>query len=384
MVPDEVASPEDARAVASILLAASREGGAVVPVGGATALHVGNRPARYTLAVDTRRISGIVEYNPGDLTVVVRAGTTLAAVQEALAENDQSLALDAPHPDLATIGGILASNSTGPLRLAQGSPRDVVIGTRVALPSGEVARSGGKVVKNVAGYDLSKLFIGSYGTLGVIVEVALRVSPRPRSVGMLFVPATDVGTAFSIAHDPATLGPGVLGVAVVNASLGVRLGFDGAGVVTVVGGSPRAATESMNRITALPTASGMTVLPEAEGHALLAALRDLPGHATARAWSPHQSTLLSVVEPVRGEVLAYPSLGTSYLSIDGWSASEFGEMRARLNAEGGRLTKLRGSDLLAAVPAWDDAGPELELMRRVKRTFDPDNVMSPGRFVGGL
>jgi glycolate oxidase FAD binding subunit len=77
-------------------------------------------------------------------------------------------------------------------------------------------------------------------------------------------------------------------------------------------------------------------------------------------------------------------MGTAYLSIDGWSASEFGETRARLNAEGGRLTKLRGSDLLAAVPAWDDAGPELELMRRVKCTFDPDNVMSPGRFVGGL
>src|SRR5205823_11039105 len=142
--------PETAETLAAALKALAQTGAAAAPIGGGTGLGLGNPPRRYHVALLTERLSGVIEYNPADLTVTVGAGTRLAELQRELAKEGQMLALNPPDPDRATIGGILATNASGPRRLKYGSVRDLVIGMRVAEPSGALTRLGGKVVKNVA------------------------------------------------------------------------------------------------------------------------------------------------------------------------------------------------------------------------------------------
>ncbi len=177
--PALVAMPSTQQDVASVLAAADAAGAGVLPRGGGTQTGLGMPPRRYDLALDLRRLDRVVEYEPADLTMTVEAGLRLSELQRLLGEHGQWLPLDPPLPDEATIGGVLATNASGPSRLRYGSPRDLVIGMTVALASGELVKSGGRVVKNVAGYDLSKLHIGALGTLGVIVQAAFKTAPLP-------------------------------------------------------------------------------------------------------------------------------------------------------------------------------------------------------------
>ena len=159
----------------------------LVPTGGGTKRHwIGPSEGR-TIAMDMRRLSRVVEYAPNDMTIEVEAGITLAALQETLAKNGQRLPLDPPDAGRATIGGILAANDNGPIRFANGTARDLVIGMSFIEPDGEIARSGGRVVKNVAGYDLHKLYIGSFGTLGPIATVTFKLRPVPASRRLILI-----------------------------------------------------------------------------------------------------------------------------------------------------------------------------------------------------
>ena len=149
--------------------------------------------------MSTAGLDQIVEHNAGDLTAVVQAGVTLKRLREMFEDAGQMLALDPPGDD-ATIGGVVATGDSGPLRHRYGGPRDLVLGVTVALPDGTVARAGGKVIKNVAGYDLSKLMTGSFGTLGLIVQVALRLHPLPRETVTAYGEADDPVDLARIAH----------------------------------------------------------------------------------------------------------------------------------------------------------------------------------------
>src|SRR5262249_8238640 len=159
---------------------AADAGVAVIPWGGGTAVSVGTPTARNAIVVGLRRFDRLVEHEPGGLTVTVQAGVTIASLQAALGTRGQWLSLDpagaGPAPR-ATVGGVLAANASGPRRHLYGTARDLLIGVTVVTADGEVVRGGGKVVKNVAGYDLPKLFVGSYGTLGIIVEATLKLRP---------------------------------------------------------------------------------------------------------------------------------------------------------------------------------------------------------------
>ncbi|HEY3283369.1 MAG TPA: FAD-binding oxidoreductase [Armatimonadota bacterium] len=176
-VPSAVALPRNPEEVVRALQVASSQGLAVTPWGGGTAAADGPPPNRLDLALSLERMSRVVDHQPGDMTVTVQAGVTLGHLQAALAAAGQRLPLDPPFAGSATLGGIAAANAWGPLRHAFGRPRDLVLGMTVVTAEGEVVRAGGRVVKNVAGYDLNKLFIGSLGTLGVITEVTLKVWP---------------------------------------------------------------------------------------------------------------------------------------------------------------------------------------------------------------
>lgn len=347
-------------------------------------LDIGDAPSRYELAVTTKQIAGIVEYNPGDLTIVVRAGTTLAEVESELARHNQCFSLQAPYPDRSTVGGALATNSYGPLRLAYGSARDAVIGTRVALPNGEIARSGGRVVKNVAGYDLSKLFIGSFGTLGLIVEAAFKVFPRPQVSRVVLVPAHDLSTALRFAESLAGFGPGLLSLAVMNSQFAREEGLEGSTTVAIVGGTVRATDEYAARVKSHAGSLLARSLNDSEGNRLMRTLQDFPGRATvrlsARSVLPHQSS--ATAEDV--EALIYPTIGSSYVFAPRWHAEHIAQVRRDLARAGGYLVVWHGTPDLYGVSSWGEPGHDVSLMRAVKSTFDPERIMSPGRFVGGI
>src|SRR5919201_4924094 len=177
--PISRSTPSSAAELAEALHAADSAGQAVIPYGGGTQLDLGMPPTRADLLLETGQLHRVVEYEPADLTVTVEAGMRFGELQRLLGDNGQFLALDPPADAEASIGGLIATNASGPLRFSYGTARDLVIGTRVANPDGTLTHAGGRVVKNVAGDHLNKLYIGSLGTLGIIVELSFKLAPVP-------------------------------------------------------------------------------------------------------------------------------------------------------------------------------------------------------------
>src|SRR5256712_8909022 len=194
VAPVAVVEPGAAEDLAMVLACANRTGLTVIPRGGGTKLDWGNPPRHADLVLSTARLGRVLEHAWGDMTATVQAGCTVAQFQRTLAEHGQRLALDPLWPDRATVGGILGTNDSGALRTRYGSLRDLIIGITLALPDGTLAKSGGKVVKNVAGYDLPKLATGSFGTLGVITEAVFRLYPLPRDVCSMSLTAAPTDT----------------------------------------------------------------------------------------------------------------------------------------------------------------------------------------------
>ena len=196
----ETESPGSPEELSEIVKRASEAGKVMIPVGGGTKLHLGNPPRSAQLAVHSGRLRGVVEYEPDNMTVSVLAGTPLNELQSALQQGNQFLPLDPPHPDRATVGGIVACNSSGPLRFRYGTIRDLLIGVKLVHADGTPTKAGGKLVKNVTGYDMCKLYTGSLGTLGILSELIFKVQPRSESVATLFVAYPSLKTALEAAQ----------------------------------------------------------------------------------------------------------------------------------------------------------------------------------------
>jgi glycolate oxidase FAD binding subunit len=378
--PREILIPETADEAAAMLAAAREQGLSVLPIGGCTALQIGNPPAHFDLALSTARLSGIVEYSPGDMTVVVRAGTTLRALQSELARHRQFVPLHPPHDDRSTVGGTLAVAATGPWTAAFGAARDITIGMRMALPSGTVAKSGGKVVKNVAGYDLAKLFIGSYGTLGVVVEAAFKVYPLPVVQRLLRITAPSAGTIATMLPTVRSLGRGVLSVAIHRERTEHH---DAPSLILWLGGSERLMGDLEERLKRVVYGSGAGLnLCEDETGAWL---QNFPASATHRIATP-PSRLVTALDMVPfDEAVLYPEVGVAFARSRLLTAEVVEAARVRIALAGGQITLLHVPlSLKRAVDVWGPVGPQMDLMHRVKNTFDPDSVMSPGRFVGGI
>src|SRR5436309_4727101 len=170
-------------------------GAAMIPVGGATKLHLGNPPRAAHIALHTSGLRGVVEYEPDNMTVSVLSGTPLAELQSVLRGSQQFLPLDPPHPERATLGGIVSCNSSGPIRFRYGTVRDMLIGVKIAHPDGTRTKAGGKLVKNVTGYDMCKLYTGSLGTLGVLTELTFKVQPHCDSLATVALGYSDLARA---------------------------------------------------------------------------------------------------------------------------------------------------------------------------------------------
>ena len=167
----------------------------MTPWGGGTAMRIGNLPDRVGIIIELSKLNRVVEHDHANLTATMQSGITLAASQKFTAAERQFVPFDAPYPERSTIGGIVAANLNGARRGCYGSVRDLVIGMKVALPTGEQIKAGGKVVKNVAGYDMCKLFVGSLGTLGIITEVTMRMTPIPETAATVAVSGRSNGAA---------------------------------------------------------------------------------------------------------------------------------------------------------------------------------------------
>lgn len=369
--PRWVALPETTEEIAAVLKSAAERDLAVVPVGGGSKLHWGPPPERCDVLLDTCCLNQVVEHASGDLVVKAQAGVTMDALADTLAAQGQELALDVP-VEGATVGGTLATATAGPRSLRYGTARDLLIGITVVLADGTVAHSGGKVVKNVAGYDLGKLFTGSYGTLGVIAEATFRLHPR----------AADRRWVTLSVPEATALGPIATGLAASQAepaAIEVDRPGDGAGVelaVLVEGTAARSRAESIAALLGGPAAieprppSWWGVLPDDQ---VLLEVRFPP----SRADQVLQETL-GLGAAVRGS----PASGVLWLGGDERLVEAVPPLRKRLGEFGGRVT------VVAAPPypgldRWGEISA-LPLMRRVKERFDPGRRMSPGRFVGGI
>ena len=359
-----VAAPASTEQAAAVLTAAARENLAVVVRGGGTKLDWGMPPRRLDLIVDTHRLTGVVEHAAGDLIVVVRSGTALTG----LGLGDQQLALDTPLPG-ATVGGTVAAGTSGPRRMLYGTARDLLIGITVVLPDGRVTHAGGKVVKNVAGYDLGKLFTGSYGTLGLITECAFRLHPRPPAAAFVqrTAPAAELGTLLAAVRaeqvvpsaveiDAPAAGPVTLAVLVEGTAAGVR--DRAARLEKVLGGQlTEQAPAWWGRYPWGRVGMKLTVP--------LSHVPDLIGHGAT----------------VRG------SAGTGVLYADvpvDRAPAVVERLRATAIGAGGHAVVLTAPQpVRETVDLWGPVAG-LALMRRVKDRFDPGHRFAPGRFVGGI
>ncbi|MBT5534843.1 FAD-binding oxidoreductase, partial [Candidatus Poribacteria bacterium] len=199
-VPTVRVAPHSVEQVADALRIAREHDAVVVPTGSGSALSLGNLPRGDVVLLSTGKLDKTLDYEPRDLTAIVEAGKTLASIQEETAAEHQMLALDPPNRASTSVGGLVATNASGPLRQAYGTPRDLCLGTTVVLSDGAVVKCGGRVVKNVAGYDTTRLYVGSMGTLGVVVDASFRLHPVPEKTAVVVGVGADWADAVDLAR----------------------------------------------------------------------------------------------------------------------------------------------------------------------------------------
>ena len=376
--------------VATQLRDASRDGLVVMPRGGGTKLDWGRPPRPADLVLSTTRLDRVMEHAWADMTATVEAGCTVARLQHTLAEHGQRLACDPLWPERATIGGILATNDTGPLRARFGGLRDLIIGVTLVLPDGTVARSGGKVVKNVAGYDLPKLAIGSFGTLAVITQAVFRLHPLPH--------ATRTFTFAAPALEPlCELALAIQGSQLAFVSLQLRAGRSAEPALDVGFEGTQAGVDSQQDELLRLAASLARVDPpravwrarealwQGTEPAVVGTLSVLPTELRAFCAQLHDVGAATLVD---WRVVAQ-GVGVGQFRLEGATSGALlgAVQRLREGAErrGGTLVVLVGpEDLKAQFDVWGPPGDALPLLRRVKQQLDPGGTLSPGRFVGGL
>ncbi|MGH4018442.1 MAG: FAD-binding oxidoreductase [Pseudonocardiaceae bacterium] len=376
-----VAWPHSTEEVSAVLQAAAEMGLRVVARGTGTRLSWGTPPSGLDLIVDTSRMAAVLAHVAGDLVVTTQAGLQMVDLQKILALHRQRLALDGSDTLRGTVGGTIATAVSGPLRYRYGSVRDLLIGITVVLADGTVTRSGGTVVKNVAGYDLGKLYTGSLGTLGVITEAVFRLHPLPEATRWITVPAADATRAVAALtavrvsqHAPVALevdrgvpgGPVTVGVALEG----------------VAGGINARATDVADLLAAAAgtTATVIEQPPDWWGRP------PYPPQGPAATVTCEPTGLVDLLATAPGALRGSAGVGVLVAGLtDGDRlATELSALRQIAARHGGgavlrcaSLHRKTGLDVWGPVPA-------LELMRRLKNQFDPEHRLSPGRFVGGI
>jgi glycolate oxidase FAD binding subunit len=396
--PALVCFPSEPEQLSSILRVSAEAGAAVVPWGGGTSMRLGNIPRRVDVVIGLERLDKLIEHDDANLTATFQAGMRLASFQEILGQRRQFLPLDPPRPARATVGGIVAANVNGPRRMMYGGVRDLVVGMKMVLATGERIKTGGKVVKNVAGYDLGKLFIGSLGTLGIITEATFRMAPLPETAASFVASGPlDRCAQFAAKLSRSPLLPAAVTILSPGGVDTPGLDFQTPAVAVWVEGFEEAVARHLHDLEALAGRAGvMGQALRAESHQLLwEEIRDFGADDTGVLYRltvptgsvPEILAGLSGDAEKEGCYVAHAATGTIYASMKG----DAGGMKwfAKLAALAGSR---KGHAVIAAAPAdlkqgidvWGPAPASLGLMRDIKRQFDPQDVLNSGRFLAGI
>ena len=390
VAPDVVFSPDTTADVVSIVEECRSSGRAIIATGGATLLELGNVPRRFEVRLDLLRLSQTIEHSPKDMVVTVAASVSLARLNEQLADAGQRVALTATEPQRATIGGLAASDFSGPLAYGFGSPRDQILGMTVVDGCGRRLRLGGRVVKNVAGYDLPRLFIGSCGTLGVITELTLRTHPCPEKSRSARIDYFDWD---SLDAARAALFASNLPLSAIDTEVESCAGSHRWSLEILIEGTASEVSYQEDRVEQL-----------------------CGGRLTEVVREPSESRAIPEQAPVVVRTSGRPAYGIR-LAADLVREADTHGMDCRINAEsaGARLrwavdcrrtedctplialaqglaTRYGATAVVERMPSrekravdiWGPVPVGFDIMKRLKRRFDPDEIFAPGRFVGGL
>jgi len=445
--PRAVVFPRNAREVSEAVRMAGREHLSIVPWGSGTQIGMGNIPSRLDLVISSARMDHMLDVDTANLTITVEAGVRFRDIQARLATeedrcylpledlskdqdelicSDRSssgcfLPMDPPFSDTATIGGIVAANSSGPRRLLYRFPRDLLLGVRFVAPDGELVGTGGKTVKNVSGYDISKLMVGSYGSLGFICEMTFKLLPLPERMetSLLFFESFEDARALAEAVLDTPLVPAA--VEVVNRSACQMLSY---GHLTGIDRGPYAVAVAMEGFEPAVQRMKREVLDMAKGlgakedlsfaeddhrrfwlavsHLQTAADQRFSRAITCKLTYPISLTreVVGFAEKLLSDkdlnhtLMVHAGTGACVISLSGDPEGGRGQgtavtliqdLLAHCRNKGGNLLiHSAPSDLKPRLKMWGEPGPDLLVMERIKRQLDPAGIFSPGRFVGGL
>jgi glycolate oxidase FAD binding subunit len=410
ILPRLVVTPTTVEDAAQIVKLTHQHHLTLLPRGGGSRMNLGGLAEQIDVLLVTTQMTRLLEHEGPDLTCHVEAGATLAHLQAQLATKGQRLSLDPPNAEQATLGGLLATNASGPKRLRYGTARDLLIGLRVIQATGEIARSGGRVVKNVAGYDLNKLYIGSQGTLGLIVEANFKLHPLPVAEHTLLLTYTNASDAMQtvIALTGSQLSPSALELIDAGAAndmsdfFGFHLPTNGYTLAVNFEGSRATIERQIDE----------TRLLARKHHALLG--DDLEGEEQERLWNvirehmqgsltckvsilvsqivPYLQTIENVCQRHRLEAatIAHAGNGILYIELRPGDAIQrlvaaIAELRTSAREARGTLIVERCPvDLKRRISIWGEPGNDFQMMQRLKQQFDPESTFVRGRFLGGL
>jgi glycolate oxidase FAD binding subunit len=393
--PKLLVRPGSADEAAACLKVCSDNDAAVVPAGRMTWLESGNPLKRCDVILSLERMRDIVDYSPPDLTATVQAGLTLSEFNAVTVKQRQWLPLDPPGFGTASLGAVASCNSSGALRLGFGTPRDYVIGLKLAHVDGTQSKSGGRVVKNVAGYDMNKLYVGSHGTLAILTELTFKLRPLPDCSSTVMITSRYRGTLFKLARQilgaefqPAS----VILTRRICASLATSWPDD---VLLIRFIDSEAAVEAqLNNVVRLTDDNyKTTVLGEAEADAVWAAVADFDNREIRVRLSVLRSSVPAEFEKAllaNFECVASADVGTGIIRV-GFDADErtgIDQIR-RLRSRGAAprvavVVEKAAAGVRREVDSWGEVGSTAELMRSIKQRFDPQSILNPGKFVLGL
>jgi glycolate oxidase FAD binding subunit len=409
VVPGLVVTPDTIEDMASVIQSLSQYPLTVLARGGGTQLNAGGLPEHIDILLKTTALNHILEHEAADLTCYVEAGITLETLQQQLATRGQRLAIDAPNAARSTIGGILATNSSGPKRFRYGTARDLVIGLHVLLASGEIARSGGRVVKNVAGYDLNKLYIGSYGTLGIIVSANFKLHPIPETERTLLLAYHNIDdlvqTVIALTNSPLT--PSA--IELLNREINTVINQDsrpkqdkGYTLAVDFEGSTIAITRQVDetlKIAKQHLVLSMVEIVDREQDSFWQTVREcMHGILTCKVGilMSQQAAYIQQVERICHEhhldatIVAHAGNGILYVELA--ADEEIERILETITALRQCAYEMKGylivercpTEIKRHVSIWGETGPSFYLMQRLKQQFDPQGLFVRGRFLGAL